>query len=234
MEQFILPLCLLALSFLAVFSLRKNIQLGRVISIAIISCIFVCQNSAAQDVPRFEVGAGFTALHTGPRTTNLAPSIDGVFNFGRFFSVEGTFNWFPHNSSNTNFIQAQFGGKVGYRFQHFGLFAKVRPGFISFGNVLRQETLTPTPLPPPFTGIGFIPTFRFDRLTERTLDLGGVFEYYPAKHWSFRYDMGDTLLFTDPFKITVVGGPSTLFGSPFIRSQTTNNFQIGTGIHYRF
>jgi hypothetical protein len=228
MEQFILPLCLLALSFLAVW-LNNTLRLGRLISIAIISCLFVCLNAAAQDVPRFEAGAGFTTLHNATRSNSLGPSVDGVYNFGRFFSLEGTFIWFPHNGSDRNFIQGQFGGKAGYRTQHFGVFGKVRPGFVSFGDVLRQESFTPVPLPPPLTGTGFFPTFRVGRLTERTLDLGGVFEYYPAKHWSLRYEMGDTLLFTEPFKIT---------GFPFIvrpfQGRTTNNFQIGTGFHYRF
>lgn len=229
MERFILPLCVLALSFPAVWSLNRIPRLGRSILFVIAPCLFVCLNAAAQDVPRFEIGGGFTALHTSPRNTNLAPSIDGAFNFGRFFSIDGTFNWFPHNAFNTNFIQGQFGGKAGYRTQHFGFFGKVRPGFISIGNTLREIDLTPTPLPPPFTGIGFITGFRSGRLTEKTLDVGGVFEYYPAKHWSLRYEMGDTLKFTEPIKL--VGSPFIL-GNP--GGQTTNNFQIGAGFHYRF
>ena len=228
MEQFILPLSLLALSFLAAWSLNKTFSLGRLIFIAIISCLFVGLRAAAQDVLRFEVGGGFTALHTAQRTTNLAPSIDGVYNFGRFFSIDGTFAWFPHNASSTNFIQGQFGGKAGYRTQHFGLFGKVRPGFTSMGDSLRQITFTPMPLPPPLVGIGFFPSFRSGRLTEKTLDVGGVFEYYPAKHWSLRYEMGDTLVFTEPVKF--VGFPFAI-GSA---GRTTNNFQIGAGFHYRF
>ena len=230
MEQFILPLCVLALSFLAVRSTNKIIGLGRSISLTIAPCLFLCLNAAAQDVPRFEVGGGFTALHTAQRNTSLAPSIDGVFNFGRFFSIDGTFSWFPHTASTTNFIQGQFGGKVGYRTQHFGFFGKVRPGFISMGDSLRQITFTPAPLPPPLTGIGFFPSFRVDRLTEKTLDLGGVFEYYPAKHWSLRYEMGDTMRFTEPVKF--VGNPFLL--DNHFNSGTTNNFQIGVGFHYRF
>ena len=234
MEQFILPLCLLALSFLVVVFLNRTVRPGRVISMSIISCVFASLSAAAQDIPRFEAGAGFNVLRTAPRNTNLGPSVDGVYNFGRFFSIDGTFTWYPHNASSTNFIQGQFGGKAGYRFQHFGIFAKVRPGFISLGNVFRQETLTPVPLPPPFIGTGFFPTFRTGRLTERTLDLGGVFEYYPAKHWSFRYDMGDTLLFTDPVKVIIVGSPAPFIIAPSPGGRTTNNFQIGTGVHYRF
>ncbi len=234
MEQF-LPLCLLPLSFSLAWSRNKMLRFGRVISVVIISCSFGCLSAVAQDTPRFEVGAGFTALHTAQRSSNLGPSVDGVYNFARFFSIDGTFTWYPHNASSTNFVQGQFGGKAGYRFQHFGIFGKVRPGFVSFGNVLRAETLTPIPLQPPLTGIGFFSTFRTGRLTEKTLDLGGVFEYYPAKHWSFRYEMGDTLLFTEPIKLNIIASPSFLLGpNPFFQGRTTNNFQIGTGIHYRF
>lgn len=228
MEQVILPLCVLALSFLAVRCLNKTLGLGRSISLAIAPCLFLCLNAAAQDVPRFEVGGGFTSLHTSPGNNSLAPSVDGVFNFGRFFSIDGTFSWFPH-TSDRSFIQGQFGGKVGYRTQHFGFFGKARPGFISMGNSLREIDFTPTPTPLPLTGVILLPGFRFDRLTEKTLDLGGVFEYYPAKHWSLRYEMGDTLIFTEPVKFV---------GDPFIpgsfNGATTNHFQIGAGFHYRF
>jgi hypothetical protein len=229
MEQFILPLCVLALSFLAVRSLNKMLNLGRLILLAIAPCLLLCLNAAAQDVPRFEVGGGFTVLHTAQHNTSLAPSIDGVFNFGRFFSIDGTFNWFPHTASNSNFFQGQFGGKAGYRTQHFGFFGKVRPGFISIGNSLREIDFTQAQLLPPLTGIAFLPSFRVDRLTEKTLDLGGVLEYYPAKHWSLRYEMGDTLRFTEPTKF--VGNPF-IVGNP--SGGTTNNFQVGAGFHYRF
>ena len=87
-----------------------------------------------------------------------------------------------------------FGVKAGTRTEHFGLFAKVRPGFLTFDNALRAETILVTPGPLGFP-IGTISSLRFGRLTQPALDLGGVVEYYPARHWAFRWDMGDTLIF---------------------------------------
>ena len=103
--------------------------------------------------------------------------------------------WFPKNTIGNNAMTGLFGVKAGTRFQHFGLFAKVRPGFLTFDNALREETILVTP--GPLFPIGFYPSLRFGRLTQPALDLGGVAEYYPARHWAFRWDMGDTLVFQE-------------------------------------
>lgn len=78
---------------------------------------------------------------------------------------------------------------------------------------------------------------RFGRLTQPALDLGGVVEYYPAKHWAFRWDLGDTLLFEEKGPTFTVISPPGL--PPFLQSppapaRTTNQFQFSMGVHYRF
>ncbi|MFI5103620.1 MAG: hypothetical protein ACHP79_01735, partial [Terriglobales bacterium] len=76
---------------------------------------------------------------------------------------------------------------------------------------------------------------RFGRLTQRALDLGGVAEYYPARHWAFRWDFGDSLVFQEKgptFNFTGVGAPTQ---QPFTqRNFGSNHFQFSTGVHYRF
>jgi hypothetical protein len=80
----------------------------------------------------------------------------------------------------------------------------------------------------------FQATIRRARQTQKGLDLGGVVEYYPAKHWTFRWDMGDTLMFEERnFTTTIISGgvtSTTLFGRP----ATTNHFVFSSGVHYRF
>jgi hypothetical protein len=179
----------------------------------------------AQDSPgRFEVGGNFTAVRFG--AGEFGPGIEGDLNFGRHFALDGAYSWLP--TISTHVMTGLFGAKVGTRTQHFGFFGKVRPGFISIGNTLRAETIILVPTALPAT------TNRFGRLTERALDLGGVMEYYPARHWALRWDAGNTLLFREPgTKITIIGLPIAV--DPLrIPSGITNNFQFSTGVHYRF
>src|SRR5579864_475626 len=183
----------------------------------------------AQDSPgRFELGGNFTALHTNS-VAQIGPGLEGDVNFGRHLALDSAFVWLPQSNLRTHAFMGLFGAKVGTRTQHFGFFGKVRPGFASFSHVLRDETISF-----PGVGPGFNISTRFATLTERTLDLGGVMEYYPARHWAFRWDFGDTLFFQEPGPHVVfinVPIPLTLLSSP---GGTTNNFQFSTGVHYRF
>jgi len=176
----------------------------------------------AQDSPgRFETGASFTAIKSnGAGGGPFGPGIEGGINFGRHIALDGAFNWLPERFvlvTGGHVVQALIGAKVGTRFQHFGFFAKVRPGFITTGSALRSSNFDPTQ---------FIFTQRFARLTERALDLGGIIEYYPTKHWSLRYDAGDTMLFEE---LPTFNSPVRDFGT-----YRSNHFQFSTGVHYRF
>ncbi|HZU32857.1 MAG TPA: hypothetical protein VFB79_17205 [Candidatus Angelobacter sp.] len=199
----------------------------------------------SQDSPgRFEVGANLTVLNIGLiegevgggvdpivpsviRVAAFGPGVEGDFNFGRHFALDGSYSWLPTTPSHI--MTGLFGAKVGTRTQHFGFFGKVRPGFISFSNTLREAT-TVTDL----TNFAISETTRSARLTERALDVGGVLEYYPARHWAFRWDFGDTIAFEERgLRVTdiVSGTPTLVFQIP---GGTVNNFQFSTGVHYRF
>jgi hypothetical protein len=189
--------------------------------------------AGAQDSPgRFELGGSFTALYF--HRAGFGPSVEGDINFGRYFALDGSYTWFPKNTIGHNAMTVFLGAKVGKRTERFGLFAKVRPGFLTFDNALREETvvITPGPLGIP---IGTVSSLRFGRLTQRALDLGGVAEYYPARHWAFRWDMGDTLVFQEKgptFNFIGVGIPVV---PPFTqRNFGSNHFQFSAGVHYRF
>jgi hypothetical protein len=175
------------------------------------------QNSSG----RFEAGGSFTVMQSsGAGGGPFGPGIEGAVNFGRHIALDGALNWLPERfslASGGRIVQALVGAKVGTRFQRFGLFVKVRPGFITTGSALRSVTFDPNQ---------FIFTQRFARLTERALDLGGVIEYYPAKRWSLRYDAGDTMLFEE---LPTFNNPVRDFGT-----YRSNHFQFSTSVRYRF
>ena len=189
-------------------------------------CIFVlllglAALARAQDSPgRFEAGPSFTAIKSdGAGGGPFGPGIEGGVNFGRHFALDGTLNWLPERFglvSGGRVVQGLIGAKVGTRFQHFGFFAKVRPGFITSGSALRSSNFDPNT---------FVFTQRFARLTERALDLGGIIEYYPTKHWSLRYDAGDTMLFEEL---------PTFNNPPDSGTYRSNHFQFSTSVRYRF
>ena len=197
------------------------------------SVLLLSAPAAAQDTPgRFEVGGNFTALYF--HRAGIGPGLEGDINFGRHFALDGSFSWFPKNTIGKNAMTGLFGVKAGTRTERFGLFAKVRPGFLTFDNALREEKIliTPGPLGIP---LGSVSSLRFGRLTQRALDLGGVVEYYPARHWAFRWDMGDTLVFQEKGPTINFIGVGIPVGPPFAqRNFGSNHFQFNTGVHYRF
>jgi hypothetical protein len=204
-------------------------------SVVITSILLLSALAAAQDSPgRFEAGAAFSTLHmTG--FAGFGPAVEGDLNFGRHIALDGTFTWFPNSERGHSSASGFFGAKAGKRWERFGLFGKVRPGFLTFDNAFRAETVLFTPAPGGLGSIGTLLSLRSGRLTERALDLGGVAEYYPARHWTLRWDMGNMMLFQEK-------GPTLNFigaGTPILPlitppSRTTNHFQFSTGIHYRF
>jgi hypothetical protein len=182
----------------------------------------------SQDSPtRFEVGAGFTATHVGLEA--FGPSAEGDVNFGRHVAFDAAYSWLP-TPTPQHMMTALFGAKVGTRTQHFGFFGKVRPGLISFGDSVRQVDVI-------FNPDGTVSSsFRNARQNEKALDLGGVFEYYPARHWALRWDAGDLMVFNEaPLQITVSGNvPPDFITFPPFAGQTTHNFLFTTSLHYRF
>jgi hypothetical protein len=122
----------------------------------------------------------------------------------------------------------QFGPKVGRRFRHFGLFAKARPGFVTFSRVLHQ-TGTET-----FDNGGrsiVFPTFEDRRRTYFSADLGGVLELYPSSRLVTRFDFGDTLIH---YGARSLRGVITNASPPDIPASTNHNFQFTAGIGLRF
>jgi Outer membrane protein beta-barrel domain len=125
--------------------------------------------SAQSNESKFEVGAQFSVL--GGRDDFLFGSPTSVgggarltYNLMKYLALEGEMNLFPRRSNNAPRYQGQFGMKTGMRFDRFGVFGKVRPGFVN--------------------------TYE----NKFSLDLGGVLEFYPSRRLIVRFDIGDTIV----------------------------------------
>ena len=185
-----------------------------VLAAAALLLMVPAQNAQAQsETPKVEVGAHYTLL----RFRDFDITDNGVggritFNLSDNFGVEGELNYFGQKRSSdsplTTFplfvdssrTQGLFGAKTGIRSEKAGIFGKFRPGFVRFGES------------------GVIPGQSF---TQFALDIGGVFELYPARNVALRFDIGDTIV---------------RFGSNFTGGDAfySNNLQISTGIAFRF
>jgi hypothetical protein len=192
------------------------------------------------DVPKVEVGAQFSSLSITPPPfggTENAAGFGGrvTYNITDNFAVEAEGNFYPTNLTSTYVTggraeQLQFGVKVGKRFEKFGVFAKARPGLVSFG-----ETLTVSQLPI-VTGniIDIINNFTTERKTHFSADVGGVLELYPTRRVLVRFDFGDTIIrYGEHVESgTVFIGPgNTTFTAP---AEIKHNFQFTGGVAYRF
>jgi hypothetical protein len=206
-------------------------------------------SSPSDSKRRFEVGVQFSSFvlnlssedlgfpflapfDTGNRTEAGFGARVG-YNFTDSFALEAEGNYYsrssPANSTTGGFpVQMQFGPKIGKRFRHFGLFAKARPGFVTFSRVLRQtgtETFD-------FGGQTFVfPTFDDRRRTYFSTDLGGVLELYPSSRIVTRFDFGDTIIH---YGERDERGVITTAPPPRIPSSTRHNFQFTAGIGLRF
>lgn len=195
--------------------------------------------SQSQDDDRkFEVAGEFTTLGREAWSgTRVEPGFGGrvTYNINRHFGVEGAAYLFPRRcvecAQNGRIIEAVGGIKVGKRFETWGIFAKARPGIVSFSegdfNVVRSTPGEPFPI-----------QFEFNRLNAFAADLGGVVEFYPSKRVVARFDVGDTIMHFgrrtrnfpnfDPVTETLELLPFT------IPSRTTHNLQFTASVGFRF
>jgi len=160
-------------------------------------------------------------------------------NFGNHFSWDSTLLHSPRNPGGIEDVDFQAGGraveflsgvKFGFRDGHFGYFAKVRPGIITFGEADRQTN------PGPCFGIGrhVLPcrlrTLKFDRgmFTDFVLDTGGIVEAYPTRHTILRFEAGNATIFYLPKNIIDF---AQVFPIPE-RTQSSILISFGAGIRF--
>ncbi|HEX8191035.1 MAG TPA: outer membrane beta-barrel protein [Pyrinomonadaceae bacterium] len=189
------------------------------------------------DAPKLEIGVQYSSLSIdlpGFGGTEHAPGVGGrvTYNLSDYFAVEAEGNIFPaatggDYTTGGGAQQLQAGVKAGKRWKRFGLFAKARPGLVSFG-----ETLTPLP-----AVSGGTTTFVFDRerKTHFSTDVGGVLEFYPSRRMLVRFDAGDTIVRYGGHRELQFDPAGT--GAQFIgpaRPEVKHNFQFTAGVGFRF
>src|SRR5215212_940274 len=212
-----------------------NLKATFKLAAAFVFLFALCVRAQAQEeeAPKFEVGAQFTSIALDDNASKL-PICDDCDEFvykgvgGRFtynvndhLAVETEVNFFLNENPRYTSrrvggkpVQALFGVKAGRRFERVGVFGKVRPGFISFSEVISL-------------GLGGGPLLpEFSRRTHFNLDLGGVFEVYPSRKVVLRVDAGDTIVRYGEEQL-----PGAL--SPF-PGETRHNCPLSAGVGFRF
>ena len=163
--------------------MRKSLVI--VVSSALLLC-FSCLVSQAQTkivsddekAPTYEIGGQIFSFNSHDLGFGWGAGSRFTYNLNNHIAFDSEVNFFLPDEGPAYATQGLFGIKAGKRTRHFGIFAKVRPGF--------QTNLLST-----------------DREQARlALDVGGVAEFYPDRHVVLRFDAGDVII---PFGNTVVG-----------------------------
>jgi hypothetical protein len=146
-----------------------------------------------------------------------------TYNVTEGTSIEGEINFFPQDKTfGGKRTQGLFGFKYGIHSDTFGLFGKLRPGFIRFS---RASAEGGCPLVTPGAS-SLSGCFAYTSKTNLALDIGGVFEVYPSGRSVVRFDVGDTFIRFGGIEWTFDGARSGSF--------TTHNLQFNAGVGVRF
>jgi hypothetical protein len=216
--------------------MSKKLFLATVMLILVIPSTGLSQT---EEPPRYEIAAEFSALGRsvfGGKRLEPAVGARFTFNFNKNFAIEGathaSFSGECPNCQDRGRVYDLVGGlKAGKRFKTWGLFAKVRPGIVNYGQGLINVVPDGTGGPFPFR----VETKGTDNFAT---DLGGVVEFYPSRRIVTRFDFGDMIIHHTRQTGTGVNfNPvtQTYFIVPFtIPARTTHNFQFIASVGFRF
>lgn len=176
-----------------------------------------------------------------------------TYNLNKHVALEAEGNFFPgiRLEEFTGFTsggvpaghiyQGQFGVKAGKRFKKFGLFAKIRPGFVGFTQASHFTGFKPvTIFNPRFGEVHYEDAqFRIGPVTYPAADVGGVVEFYPSRRIVTRLDVGDTIIRYGVYResrgivcpLSAPACPIQLFERP---AETRHNLQFSAGVGFRF
>ncbi|HYP00352.1 MAG TPA: outer membrane beta-barrel protein [Pyrinomonadaceae bacterium] len=204
-------------------------------------CLFFADaavRAQATDAPKVEVGVQFTSLTMSEIRSTTEPGVGArvTYNLTDNVALEAQFDFFPGTNRFRGFrnsgqiTQGLFGVKAGKRYEKFGLFGKVRPGFTSFSSG-RLDIAVFNPSPDPLSSPGFVSVDH--RETHFATDVGAVLEFYPTRRIVTRFDAGDTIIRYGDTTRSSIRDTGGLQSIP-IRGETKHNFQFSAGIGFRF
>jgi hypothetical protein len=199
------------------------------------------QSTRAQsaDLPKYEVAADFTSITFTAGQNEIGLGGRFTYNLNKHVALEAAGYIFPKKCQfcaphGGRITEGLFGVKAGKRFAKWGIFAKVRPGVLSFGDgqfdfvAITTDPILGTP----------IFNIKIRRLTALAADVGGVLEYYPSKRFVIRLDVGTTIIHYPSRTNNVPIFDSTMGKDvlvPFrIRGETRGSLQIMAGVGFRF
>jgi hypothetical protein len=187
--------------------------------VAVLSVFFLGASvvQAQNSTPRFELGLHYTTLQLSEKNDHdSGPGIRFTYNLNDYVGLEAEGNALPQTreGGGNNEAQGFFGARAGIRKEHFGIFAKARPGFTTFYLV----GITPGPN-----------TFEQGH-TRLAMDVGGVFEYYPHRNIALRVDAGDTMIQFKPGDFFY----QRLDEPMFVGRQWSHHLQVTVGFAFRF
>ena len=207
--------------------------------IAIIGLLLVQSQLHAQtsEVPKYEVAAEFTSMDRNNFSGGMEAGVGArfTFNLNKTFSLETAAYHFPRTcfscEHDGTVTQVVGGLKVGKRFEKWGIFAKARPGVVSFSR--GAFNVVPAAGPP------FFPfEVQNNRVNSFAVDAGGVVEFYPSKRIVTRFDAGDTIIhFSRRTFNTVISDATGTTFTPFSftrPAKTTHNFQFMASVGFRW
>ncbi|MGH9564753.1 MAG: hypothetical protein ACRD4I_02110 [Candidatus Angelobacter sp.] len=195
---------------------------------ALVTCITLAYSGVAQQFTRAEIGVNTSFLHPnrflpltdtgfgGRFTYNLTPSLAFDSEFDSYLTNLNQRGVALATEQDGGRASALFlGVKAGIRKNEYGIFLKIRPGFMTFGDVLTSAA-----------NFGSLAT---TRKTHAALDLGAAAEYYPSARTILRLDVGQLLVrYGDSTPVTFPDGIS-------IRNigRIAGSLHVEAGIGYR-
>jgi hypothetical protein len=217
--------------------------MNRILLIAAAIALFLTPclaQSQSQELPKFEVAAEFTTIERDSFSeSRTEPGFGGrfTFNLNRVVSFETAGYFFPKRCltcrDNGRITEVLGGVKVGKRFEKWGIFAKARPGIVSFSEGDFNIVPAPSSSDPSFPF-----DFEINRTTNFATDVGGVLEFYPSKRIVTRFDAGDTLIHFNSRTRNVIqfipSSNSFLVLPLRVPSRTTHSFQFMASVGFRF
>lgn len=152
----------------------------------------------------------------GCREYNGGIGVGYGYRFFKYVYFDGEVNYFGGGSDGGPTLEGLFGAKVGHQGKNWGLFGKVRPGFIYYEKA--------------WTGGQ---SAKWDDLSRFVWDTGGVFEVYPSKRSTLRLDVGTTIVrYLRDYPNEHLSQIQTYQSSDYYVNQ--GNFQISSGYTVRF
>jgi Outer membrane protein beta-barrel domain len=226
-----------------------NYRLVVTLCVLLLLTLFLYEPINAQsETPKIEAGVLISSLAGGRigDRGNVGGGGRVTFNLTKALALEGELIYFPSTGfDNVRIFQGQFGVKSGWRFKRFGVFGKVRPGFIDTKRDFQPSCIIQPICPPNQVCAPIFPSFCSSFTIADTgfsLDVGGVAELYPSKRIVVRLDVGDTIADRQsaPFFISrpIFNGQGLIVSNSFFAvpggSVTRHNLQMSAGIGFRF